>query len=416
MIKTWTRAALLKLTNPELIAPKLRARQYLSKSTDIRRIVIVRPDHLGDLLFATPALERIREAFPGAHITGMVGPWGRAMWEGNPNLDALEVVRFPGIAGNEEGGALGPYRLLNRVGKALAKRRYDLGVVLRFDHWWGAAMLAAAGVPRRWGYDTPGMGVWLTDAVPHIGGRHEVEQDLALVEAVIEGVDRARARYIVPLQVDRDKGTPPLRPPHSTPLQGDLLADWLASPVRVVIHPGTAAANKLWTIEGWAEVASRLLDEGWAVAITGAPNEKMLADAIVEATRARYIVPLQGLDVGTQRAVPLQRLVNLAGQTTNLSQLAWALDQAHIVLGVDSGPLHIADALGKPTLHLYGPSDEAIWGPWGDAQKHRALRAPGTRPTMRLDTGSAELEGGPEMRAITVEMVMAEVQELKGYL
>ncbi len=130
-------------------------------------------------------------------------------------------------------------------------------------------------------------------------------------------------------------------------------------------------------------------------------------DAIVEACNsvgarsvATHAVPLQGL--------PL----NLAGQTASLAELAWVLDHAHIILGVDSGPLHIAASLNKPTLHLYGPSDETIWGPWGDPHKHRALRASGTRPTMRLEVGSHELKGGPEMRAITPEMVVAEVAKL----
>ena len=85
-----------------------------------------------------------------------------------------------------------------------------------------------------------------------------------------------------------------------------------------------------------------------------------------------------------------------------------------MVLGVDSGPLHIAAALDKPTLHLYGPSDERIWGPWGGPQKHRAFRAPSTHPTGQLDVASQELEGGPEMRAITIGMVMGEVNNLEA--
>lgn len=105
-------------------------------------------------------------------------------------------------------------------------------------------------------------------------------------------------------------------------------------------------------------------------------------------------------------------ITNIAGQTATLGELAWVLTQAHIVLGVDSGPLHIAAALGKPTLHLYGPTDETIWGPWGDPRKHRPLRAPGTRPTGHLDVGSNTLEGGPEMRAITPEMLWEQVVEM----
>jgi heptosyltransferase-2/heptosyltransferase-3 len=136
------------------------------------------------------------------------------------------------------------------------------------------------------------------------------------------------------------------------------------------------------------------MTEGWAVAITGSPDERRLADAIVQA-----IGPVPKNSV----------LINVAGQTANIAQLVWVLEQADMVLGVDSGPLHIADALGKPTLHLYGPSDETIWGPWGDPALHRAFRAPGTHPTMRLDVGSPELEGGPEMRAITSSMVLEQV-------
>ncbi len=390
-VKSLARNALLRLTSPGLSLPNRK-----SATGEIKRIVMVRPDHLGDLLFATPALDIVRKAFPDAHITGLVGPWGRAIWLGNPNLDALEVVRFPGIAARQEGGALASYRLLNTTARTLSKGRYDLGVVLRFDHWWGAAMLAAAGVPRRWGYDTPGMKPWLTSAVAYSSGRHEVEQNLRLVEAVLDGV---RVRRAVPLpEIDRAKALPRLRPPLAEPVGDDSLAPWLAGPRRVVIHPGTTAANKLWTIGGWAKVARNLLGEGWAVAITGALDEKSLADAIVEAIGS-------SLPEGSV-------LVNMAGGTASLGQLVWVLGQAGLVLGVDNGPLHIADALGKPSLHLYGPSDETIWGPWGDPTVHRAFRAPGTRPTMQLDKGSPALEGGPEMRAITIEMVLDEIGRL----
>src|SRR5436190_1326370 len=205
--KTRARGTLLRLTNPRLIAP---ARKKVVGS--VNRIVVVRPDHLGDLLFATPALELIRQAFPAAHITGLVSPWGRAMWQGNPNLDALETVDFPGIVAQKDGGVLAPYRLLNTTAETLSAGLYDLGIVLRFDHWWGAALLAAAGIPRRWGYDTPGMGSWLTNAVPYQGGRHEVEQNLALVEAITSSAQIVRQS---PMQIELARGVPKLCPPQS---------------------------------------------------------------------------------------------------------------------------------------------------------------------------------------------------------
>jgi heptosyltransferase-2/heptosyltransferase-3 len=361
------------------------------KTAPIRRILVMRPDHLGDLLFATPTLDLLRQAFPTAHITGIVGPWGRAMWEGNPNLDALEVVPFPGIV--ERVGGVEPYRLLSRSAAQIARGKYDLGITLRFDHWWGAALMWAAGVPRRWGYGTPGMQSWLTNLVPHIPGRHEVEQGLRLVQAMIEAVGEQRS---VPPQISRNIGEPPLTPPNMSAPPQDLLDTWLnaAADRCVVIHPGTAGANKLWTIRGWAEVADRLAAQGYSIVLTGAPNEQTLCARIAEATTSKPR--------------------DLSGQTASIAELTWILDKAHIALGVDSGPLHIADALGKRTLHLYGPSDERSWAPWGDPQLHRAFRAPGSHPTEILGVDVRQLEGGPEMRAITVEMVMKEFGELRN--
>ncbi len=386
--KTMARQALVRALYQRTASNRAKKRH---DSRDIKRILVIRPDHLGDLLFATPTLDLIRQVFPQAHITGAVGPWGKAMWADNPNLDGLDIIPFPGITSR---GGLASYTLLGETARRLAGERYDFGIALRFDHWWGAALLWAAGVPRRWGYDTPGMCAWLTNPVQYTPGKHEVEQDLRVVEAVVE------AECGVPLQpphIDRSTGQPPLRPPNpSAPPEG-LFDDWLGAPRRAMIHPGTAAANKLWTIQGWAEVIRKLASEGWSVALTGSPDERALGGAIMAVSA----------DAGS-------RLYNFAGRTANVSQLTWMLDRADMVLGVDNGPLHIADALGKQTLHLYGPSDETIWGPWGDPRTHRAFRAPGTHPTMRLDTLSSALEGGSEMRAITPDMVMEQIRKLQN--
>jgi ADP-heptose:LPS heptosyltransferase len=359
----------------------------------IRRIIVVRPDHLGDLLFATPALRLMRETFPRARITGAVGPWGRPMWEHNPHLDALVTIPFPGVEPRREGGPFGPYRLMGRAADALSRNRYDLGIVLRSDYWWGAALLWASGVPRRWGYRTPQVAPWTTHHAAYTPGRHEVEQSYRVAEAAVRSTGAWRG---ITLTVDQERGLPRLQPP--VPLSmGEPPREWLRAPRRVAIHPGTGAANKLWTHEGWANVIRHLQDNGWSVALTGSPGERPLVEAIIDAARQPEL------------ADPL----NLAGETKNLSELAWLFTHAHMVLGVDSGPLHIAAALHRPTLHMYGPSDERSWGPWGNPEVHRALRAPGTRPTGKLDVGSHDLEGGPEMRAITPGMVLAELEHLR---
>lgn len=390
-LKTQVRASAVRAVYALPAARHARARR--EKSREVRRILVIRPDHLGDMLFATPALDLLREYFPEAHITGAVGPWGAGMWSNNPNLDALIKIPFPGIATRRTGGPLGSYRLIGRVARLLAREEYDLGIVLRFDHWWGAALLWAAGIPARWGYDTPGTRGWLTHTAPYVRGRHEVEQNLRLIEALIKA--RASAPFST-LHIDRNTGTPPLTPPLPEPLGGGTAGTWLNAPRRVAIHPGTGAANKLWTISGWAYVADQLASQGWVVALTGSTAEGELCEAVALAAECK----------------PL----NLAGQTATLGQLAWLFERASMVLGVDSGPLHIAAALHTPSLHLYGPSDEKIWGPWGDPEKHRAFRAPGTHPTMRLEVESKALEGGPEMRAITRGMVMEQVKMLETFV
>jgi ADP-heptose:LPS heptosyltransferase len=84
------------------------------------------------------------------------------------------------------------------------------------------------------------------------------------------------------------------------------------------------------------------------------------------------------------------------------------------VLGVDSGPLHLATAESARTVRLYGPSDERQWGPWGPAERNIVVRAPGTHPGHFLDPDRRELEGGPEMQAIAPAPVIAALGGLLG--
>src|SRR5438552_8661892 len=144
-LKVWARTALIRVMYTRRAAANASARRQ-PRDGEVQRILVIRPDHLGDLLFATPALSRLRYAFPDAYINGLAGPWGRAMWEDNPCLDSLDTLPFPGIGGHHRGGRLGPYALLGRAARRTAHERYDLGIVLRFDHWWGAALLWASAI------------------------------------------------------------------------------------------------------------------------------------------------------------------------------------------------------------------------------------------------------------------------------
>ena len=216
--------------------------------TPPRRILLIRPDHLGDLLFATPALRFVRERFPDAHIAALVGPWGVPVLSSNPDIDELLTCPFPGFTRQPKGSPLAPYTLLRSEARRLAGGRFDLAFILRFDHWWGAWLAAEAGIPRRIGYDIPSTRPFLTTAVPYVVGRHEVVQNLGLVG---DGAWRlgagdwglGRMRFEVTKENER--------------AAGELLAGLGDDRPLVAIHPGSGAAVKRWRTDGWVALGAR---------------------------------------------------------------------------------------------------------------------------------------------------------------
>lgn len=334
-------------------------------------ILLIRPDHLGDLLFTTPALRALRRALPQARITCLVGPWSEAVVTSHPCLDEVMLCPFPGFTRQPKTSVIEPYAVLWRYARLLREKGFDLAIILRFDHWWGALLAYLARIPRRLGYNIAEVKPFLTDAVPYVSGRHEVEQNLTLVETVVG-----------PLPLQGEVFRPWLGLPLEFPLRAqdrEFAARYLAEQgvkdddLLVCIHPGAGAPVKLWRSEGWARVADELVERyGVKVILTGSASEAPLVQAIAAQMASRPLVA--------------------AGQTT-LGQLAALMTRCRLVLGVDSGPLHLAVAVGTPTVHLYGPVDSRTFGPWGDPTRHVVLTSDlDCIPCHRLDYRSDELE------------------------
>ena len=349
----------VRLAGLQVIGP--RYARPRSAASEPRSVLLIRPDHLGDMLFATPSFRLLREAWPQARITLLVGPWSQAVVADNPDVDELLICRFPGFERQPKSSAAAPYRLLRATARELAGR-FDAALVLRFDHWWGAWLTAAAGIPRRIGYDRPEMRPFLTDALPYSSQRHEVEQNATLVAA---------------LTPDATARPGPLRFAVSEPARARA-ADWLRArgsadgrPL-VAIHPGAGAAVKQWPAAAWVEVAARLTAEFDArILLTGGESERPITAAIAAA------LPQPPLD---------------ASGHTNLDQLAALLECCALALGSDSGPLHLAVAVGAPTVHLYGPVSATKFGPWSDSDRHIVLKTNwACSPCDRLDWPAAEL-------------------------
>ncbi len=311
-----------------------------ARSARRSRVLVIRPDHLGDLLLTTPALGLLRAALPDGRITALVGPWARPALAGRPEIDTVRTCAFPGFTRQPPGQPWAPYWQLITEARRLRRDRYDIALVLRADHWWGAALAAYAGIPLRLGYGVAESRAFLTHALPPDLAQHSVTENWRAVVALLGvlGVPQpasgpepvvaapspagqaAAARFL------RERGVPA-----ETPL--------------VAIHPGTGASVKLWPAAYWSAVADALGRRlGARIILTGSRAERDL----VAAVRAG----MQTDAVDATGALDWDGLAGLFARCT-------------LVLGVDSGPLHLAAAVGVPSVHVFGPTAPARFGPRG---------------------------------------------------
>jgi len=363
-------------------------RRPASRKVDrsISRAWIVRPDHLGDFLFATPALDRWLQATGNnVHTTLSVGTWCAELARHGPEVEHLELFPYPGFTRNAKGQWWSPYRALIRQARCLRREQYDMAIILRFDHWWAGLLACLAGIPHRIGYDTDPLRHCLTSRVPYQGTTHEVERNLTLIDHALTLTGYAPA--------SSDDGFPDLIY-HVQDKDRDAMTTLLAEhritaglPM-VIIHPGAGAAVKEWPAQRFAAVADALIAEMDAtVVLTGASGDLGVAWKVAAYMHEDALV--------------------LAGQTS-IGELGALLEGSNLVIGSDSGPLHLAVAVGAPSLHLYGPVDPAMFGPWSaQPDRHRVLMVDcDCAPCNHLDFSPAELLGHRCMETISVDQVV----------
>ena len=312
------------------------------------RILVIRPDHLGDLLFLGPALRWLRAHLPQAHIALAIGPWAEPALPGLAGTyDELIDIPFPAFERGARAGTIGRWQALAHWARRLRTKDYDIALIARPDHWWGAMLARYAGIPFRLGFATPDTTPWLTQALPLVR-EHAVASNLRLVAALTNhSLQPEPSSHPLQFQLSsRDIG-------EADRLLLDIFGVDDVHPL-VVVHPGSGAAVKLWKAEKWQEIIRRLNAEGARVLVTGAADETALTRSVA--------------------AVSSGNVIDLGGQTS-FAQLAALLHRADMVLGPDSGPLHLAVAVGTPTVHLYGPADAVLFGPWGDSARHQVIRS-----------------------------------------
>ena len=352
------------------------------------RIVLIRPDHLGDTLLATPTAAVLQDALPNAQVDWLVGPWSAEVVRIAGGRGAVHTLDFPGFARVPKRSTADPYVVLVREAARLRARGYDAALVLRPDHWWGAMLAALAGIPRRFGFSIPECRPFLTGTLPAPSG-HVVQSNQALALLAAHRLGGA-----VPV------AAPILSPRFPVaPEDAAWAARWehaqadAAGPL-VALHPGSGAPVKNWLPERWSAVARGIFEAHDArIVLTGGPGERALVEQV-----ASSLAP---------------RPRTLVGETT-LGQLAALFARCALVVGGDSGPLHLAAAVGTPTVRFYGPTDVREFGPWPPDGPHVALAAGLACQPCRQFT---DLECGaratpPCLRALDPETVLTAVAGL----
>jgi ADP-heptose:LPS heptosyltransferase len=287
-----------------------------------RRIGVLRGLMLGDLLCATPALRALRHGVPDAQITLLGLPWARELATRLSSVDGF--IAFPGWPGQPETPHADARQLRAWLG-ACRRERFHTVVQMHGSGERVDAVVAAMGAGERigFGFNAP--------ACPHQGS--EVERLLSITDRM--GLPRRGTQLEFPLRDgDRDRA--------------EGLCASLHGHAFALVHPGAHLPSRRWPAQRFAAVADALAERGLAIVLTGSAAERPLVRAVAAQMRAPAL--------------------DLAGRTS-LWDLGALVEWARQVVCNDTGILHIAAALGTPSVTVANGSDVARRPP-ADAQHH----------------------------------------------
>ncbi|MER6590946.1 glycosyltransferase family 9 protein [Micromonospora purpureochromogenes] len=281
---------------------------------DVRRIAVLRANALGDFIFTLPALESLRAAYPAAEIVLLGAPWHAKLWRDRPGpVDRVLVV--PPAPGIRDPGPDEPPASMDDFLERTAKEGIDLAVQV---HGGGAnsnPLMSRLGARVTVGLraeDAPPLDRWIR----YVYYQHEVIRYLEVVALV-----GAPATTVIPAlavtDADRAEALAVLGEPDRP---------------RVALHPGATDTRRRWPAGRFGEVARALHGDGYEVLVTGTPAERELVDAVVVAA-----------------GVPVRPQVG----TLSLGGLAAAYAGCELVVSNDTGPLHLAGAVGTSTVGIY---------------------------------------------------------------
>jgi heptosyltransferase II len=287
--------------------------------TRIKRILVTRTDRIGDAVLSTPVFQAIKVQYPSCHLAAMVFKETAPLVLGHPSVDQVIIYDKKGIHAGWWATVLFALKL--------RKERFDLIIHLHptnrvhFISWF-------AGIPVRIGYQSSNH-LFLTHTIEEKkwqGRRHEAEYNFDLLNFIHISTPQILSLYVPLHSADKEEleGLLPKQPSNRY----------------VVFHPSASCVSKRWAPDRLAQVADRLV-------------------------RVYQITPvIVGEDLGMAHAVHMQEFMkekslNLAGKLS-LGMLTWLLKGARLLISNDSGPVHIAAALGTPVISIFGRNQAGL--------------------------------------------------------
>jgi heptosyltransferase-2 len=294
-----------------------------------KKIMVRATNWIGDAVMSLPALEALRARFPDSEIVLVSKPWVSEIYLNHPAISRQIVYDAAG----EHRGARGFWRLVRK----LRAERFDAAILLQ-NAFQAAWMAWCAGIPVRIGYVRDGRSSLLSEAVevpPPAAYGHQVYYYLQLLfRAGI--IERPETQHEVRLHLAESEQRWAAKQLQTVGLSGRRFL--------VGLSPGASFGGaKRWLPDRYANLADRLIDAlGADVLIFGSPAERALAEAVARAMNHTPVL--------------------VAGETT-LREFMALLAKCHLVITNDSGPMHVAAALGLPLVAIFGSTNERATGP-----------------------------------------------------
>lgn len=271
--------------------------------------------------------------------------------------------------------------------------KFDIALLPNVDDPWSGQLVARAQVPKRIGFDSPRTKPFLTRALPVVARRH--------IALLAQDLLQETARLLeIPMSISLTReASLSVKPEDWAELYGALPQLACAPPGQrvIVLQPGSSWPLKNWPPANWARLCEALSREYDAILlVTGSQSEIPIGNAIA--------------DLCGFRARSIAGVLSLGG-------LAALLQRASLLIATDSGPLHLAGAVGCPAIGLYGPADHQVFGPWGDSSYYRIVRAGlpcSPCGSLWAPPCGITATAAPCITSIVEEQVLAEVTDMLG--